>query len=248
MLISQEATGPLPAFNSQTEPSQPNYTVVTTSLDTSTLGGTYQIFWVLVWVEDSAGNMIAELPGHGLSAKPGSLATIGDVPLEEVTLDGATKTFSNNVGYLHSKFYIAPQTTQAPPTTDPVLSINNVQISPVTPAPGERVIVSADIFSVAAPADAVHVRLFPSAAAWDAHRADPSRPQPKPFDVELLPFIANGKSDRLEVPYQTNMCGKQEILIAARAAGTDEFATATATFDNGPCLVYYPVMPIQSHK
>jgi hypothetical protein len=248
VLISQVSTGPLPGFNSETSPNTPNWKVVTTSLDTTGLDNTYQIFWVLVWVEDGSGNMIAELPGHGLSAKPGSLTTIADVPLEEVTLDGAAKTFSNNVGYLHSKFYIAPQATQAPPTTDPVLSIDNMQINPATPGPGERVIVSAEIFSVDAPADAVHVRLFPSAAAWHAHREDPSRPQPKPFDVELLPFIANGKSDQLEVPYQTNMCGKQEILIVAEAAGAEEVTTATAMYDNGPCLVYYPVMPIQSLK
>ena len=249
VLISQEAASPLPGFNSQTEPpGQPNYTVVTTTLDTSSLGNTYQIFWVLVWVEDSAGNMITELPGHGLSGKPGSLATIGDVPLEEVMLDGATKTFSNNVGYLHSKFYIAPETTQTPPAPDPVLSIENVQITPAAPEPGERVIVSADIFSIGSPAEGVHVRLFPSVAEWQAHRDDPALLQPKPFDVELLPFIAGGESDRVEVPYQTNACGKQEVLIVARSAATDEVTTATATFDNGPCLVYYPVMPIQSYK
>ena len=160
-------------------------------------------------------------------------------------LDGATKTFSNNVGYLHSKFYIAPETTQTPPAPDPVLSIENVQITPAAPEPGGRVIVSADIFSIGSPAEAVHVRLFPSVAEWQAHRDDPALLQPKPFDVELLPFIAGGESDRLEVPYQTNACGKQEVLIVARSAATDDVTTATATFDNGPCMVYYPVIPIQ---
>ena len=246
VLIQQVSAAPLPGFGSQS--GAPNYSIVGTSMDTSALGGTYQYFWVLVWVEDSAGNMISELPGHGLSAKPGSLATIADVPLEEVTLDGVTSTFSNNVGYLHQVFYIASEVTTAPPTADPVLSINNVQISPATPEPGERVIVSADIFSIGSPAEAVHVRLFPSVAEWQAHRADPAQLQPKPFDVELLPFIAGGESDRLEVPYQTNACGKQEVLIVARSAATDDVTTATTTFDNGPCMVYYPVMPIQSYK
>ena len=59
------------------------------------------------------------------------------VPLEEVMLDGATKTFSNNVGYLHSKFYIAPETTQTPAAADPVLAIEKVQITAAAPEPGE---------------------------------------------------------------------------------------------------------------
>ena len=249
VLISQVSASPLPGFNSDTSPDEPNWRLVTTTMDTAGLDNTYQIFWVLVWAEDSTGSMITELPGHGLSAKPGSLATIGDVPLEEVTLDGAVKTFSNNVGYLHSKFYIAPETTQAPPpAADPVLSIESVQITPSAPEPGRRVVVSADIFSVGAPADAVHVRLYPSATEWYTHRDDPAQLQPNPFDVELLPHIASGKSDRLEVPYQTNACGKQEILIVVEAAATAEAVTASATYDNGPCLVYFPMMPIRPHK
>ena len=77
--------------------------------------------------------MISELPGHGLSAKPGSLATIANVPLEEVTLDGVTSTFSNNVGYLHQVFYIAPEVTAAPPTADPVLSVADAEVTRISP-------------------------------------------------------------------------------------------------------------------
>lgn len=245
VLIAQETAGPLPGFNSDNSPDKANWTTVTTTLDTSGLADTYNIFWVLVWVEDGSGNMVAELDGHGLSAKPGNLAAIGDVPLEEVTLDGQTKSFSNNVGYLHSKFYIAPQSPQSwPPPGDPVLEILNAQVTPAESAPGGRVIVSADISAAGAPAETVHVRLYPDAAAWRAFQNDPSLPHPQPFDVEMLPFIDIGETDRLEVPYSSSTCGTQEIMIVARAGVQNEATTATATYDNGPCIVYNPVISI----
>lgn len=245
VLIGEETAGSLPGFNSDSSPDTANWTTVTTTLDTTGLGDTYNIFWVLVWVEDGSGSMVAEIDGHGLSAKPGNLATIGDVPLEEVMLDGQSKTFSNNVGYLHSKFYIAQESPQPlPPPGEPVLEILNAQVTPAESAPGGRVIVSADILSESAPAEAVHVRLYPDAAAWQAYQNDASLPHPQPFDVEMLPFIDINETDRIEVPYSASSCGTQEILIVARAGIQTEAVTATATYSNGPCLVYNPVVPI----
>ncbi|MDX1416438.1 MAG: hypothetical protein R3293_19720 [Candidatus Promineifilaceae bacterium] len=143
VLIAEETTAPLPGFNSQNSPNSPNWTLVSTTFDTTGLDDTFHIFWVLVWVEDGAGNMIAELPGHGLSAKPGNLYTIGDAPLEQVTFNGEQKTFSNNVGYFHSKFHIAPVGLQAPSAADAVLTLTNAQVTPANAAPGEQVIISA---------------------------------------------------------------------------------------------------------
>src|SRR5262249_55540367 len=91
-----------------------NYTTATVNFSTSGLGDTYQIFWVVVWVEDSNGNLVSEVPGHGLSSVPGTLTCIEDVPLEMVTFTDTlnsdtvtTTSFSNNVGYLNQAFYIA---------------------------------------------------------------------------------------------------------------------------------------------
>jgi len=197
---------------------------------------------VLVWAEDSGGNMLSELAGHGLSAKPGSLNSIADVPLEEVTPDGAQQTFSNNVGYLHSKFYIAPANAQSPSPLDPVLTIQNAQVTPEEAVPGEKVIVSLDILSEEAAADAVHIQFYPDAAAWQANQDDPSQPIPRAFDVEMLPHIAAGETDHLEVPYRAETCGTQNILIVAQAGAQLEAATATASFSTGPCLTYFAVL------
>ena len=171
------------------------------------------------------------------------LTSIGDVPLEEVTVDGAQKTFSNNVGYLHSKFYIAPETS--PPErspASPILSIQNVQVTPAQSTPGERVIISADILAGGAPAEAVHVLLYPDAQTWQAHQDDPSLPKPRAFDVEMLPYIRADESDPLEVPYRPQSCGTQEVLIWATVGAGADAVTATATVDNGACALYLPVV------
>ena len=242
VLIEEVNLTPLPGFNSSSAPSTPNWTTADTSFDTSGLGDTTHIFWVLVWAEDSNGALISELPGHGLSARPGTLNTIADVPLEQVMYAGASKTFSNNVGYLHSRFYIAPADAPGNPFADPVLTIQDARVTPAETSPGERVIVSADILSEGAAADGVHVQFFPDTAAWQAYRQDPSLPPPRAFDVEMLPHIKAGETDHLEIPYRTAACGTQNILIVTQADPDAEPVTATATYSNGPCLTYFPVL------
>ncbi len=244
VLIAEKNVDPLPGFNSDNSPNAPNWTTATATLDTTGLGDTLQIFWVLVWVEDGSGNMVEELQGHGLSAKPGTLQSIGDVPLEMVMVGGQEKTFSNNVGYLHRKFHIVEESLTAIAGGDPRLEIIGAKVTPDISQPGERVIVSAHILSEGAPADGVHVQLYPDAAAWEAYQQDPSLPAPRPFDVEMLPHIDVGRTDQLSVPYRSLTCGTQEILITARSGVLGEQVTAKVAYDNGPCQVYMPVMPI----
>lgn len=121
-----------------------------------------------------------------------------------------------------------------------MLAISNAQVTPSEAAPGEKVIVSADILSEGV-ADAVHVYFIPDATAWQAHQNDPSRPDPGTFDLEVLPHIAAGETDHTEVPYRANSCGTQEILIVASAGTQWEPATATASLSTGPCLTYFPL-------
>jgi hypothetical protein len=248
VLIDEVEIDPLVGFNSDSAPDTPNWATASASFDTTGLGDTTHLFWVVVWAEDSSGAIISELPGHGLSAKPGTLNAIGDVPLELVTFNGEQKTFSNNVGYLHSKFYIASPGTQEPaPGVEPVLTIENVMISPSEATPGEKIIISANITSKEAVAGAVTVQFYPDAAAWRAYQQDPTLPAPRAFDVEMLPYIGKDETDKLEVPYRSSAaCGTQEILIVARADTLSEPVTAAAKLDNGPCQVYFPVIAMQT--
>lgn len=116
----------------------------------------------------------------------------------------------------------------------PVLKVLHARVRPRVAKSGERVIVSADIASKQAPAEHVQVQIFPDAAAWKAHQDDPSLPPPRPFDVEMLPFIDMGGTDHMEVPYRADSgaCGRQKILIVARSDPQAEAATATASFFN----------------
>jgi hypothetical protein len=192
--------------------------------------------------------MLAELQGHGLGEKPDTLTSITDVVLEKVTVEDQ-KTYSNNVGFLHSKFYIADETTASPlPDDDPKLEIVGAAVKPASAQPGERVIVSALVAAEEAPADSVHVQLYPDAAAWYAYQDDPTLTPPRAFDVEILPFIDVGTADRLEVPYRSSTCGKQTILIVAQSGTQGNQTTATASLDNGPCLAYFPAIPVQGPK
>jgi hypothetical protein len=284
VLISEQSVAPLPGFNSANTPDQPNWTTATATLDTSGLGESYQIFWVVVWAEDASGLLVTELPGHGLSAFPGTLLGIGDAPLEQVMLNGESKTFSNNVGYLHRKFYVAAQSVQAPgplpsATARPVLEIRNASVTPASGAVG-GVIVSFDVTSEEAAAEHVHVQVYADGKAWRRHRHERRHREandwpwpfrgwrddrqvpwklvrdlrrgwddhnrrsavtpPRPFDVETLPYVAEGASDRVEVPYRATLCGPTEFVIVVRTDVDDEgavesvFAPPTRSWTKGP--------------
>jgi hypothetical protein len=71
----------IPAFNSPIYDVHghqlPNWVLASTTFDTTGRGGQSLIFWVVVWAQDANGNLVAELPGHGLTAVPGSLQEVG---------------------------------------------------------------------------------------------------------------------------------------------------------------------------
>ena len=64
------------------------------------------------WLEDANGDMVEELPGHGLVEQPGELTRIGDVVMDNTGDDGTPPnvSFSNNVGMLKMSFYVAART------------------------------------------------------------------------------------------------------------------------------------------
>jgi hypothetical protein len=110
-LIGEAVLGPLPGFNSaSTKGTVSNWALAGTTFDTGAFdqtedGDVYLIFWVVVWIQDGQGNILPELPGHGLTSgspppicppNPSSAAPytqITDVPIED---------YSNNVGFLRA--------------------------------------------------------------------------------------------------------------------------------------------------
>jgi hypothetical protein len=73
-----------------------NWTLAQAQWDTSTLSPlptteTTWKFWVVVWMEDSAGNRVPEIAQHGLTSIPAQhVASLAEIPVE---------TYSNNLGF-----------------------------------------------------------------------------------------------------------------------------------------------------
>jgi hypothetical protein len=127
-------SAPLCGFNSSSQAcsGQPNWALASTSFDTSAFaqtqnGDVFLIFWVLVWMQDGQGNVVAELPDHGLTSgftPSTTFAQITDVPIEP---------YSNNVGfygYTGNGFYLAPpgEAIGAPPTRPGDLTVDQVLV------------------------------------------------------------------------------------------------------------------------
>jgi hypothetical protein len=102
---------------SETSPAPPpNWVIAATQWDTSTISpqpieDTAWVFWVVAWIEDSAGNLQAELTSHGLNSSPTD--TINQ-PIDSPA-DIDVELYSNNVG-----FYNQPLTLAIPESSDSV--------------------------------------------------------------------------------------------------------------------------------
>src|SRR5207237_2797300 len=102
-----------------------NWTLVSTTFDTSKFqetkdGNAHLVFWVVVWMQDGNGNIIGEMPGHGLTAIPpagaansegettvhfsGPQTNPGVAQFEECQPDG--NCYGNNLGLYKQIFYI----------------------------------------------------------------------------------------------------------------------------------------------
>ena len=71
---------------------EPNWALANVDFEPAkfTAGNAYMVFWVVTWMQDNRGRLVAEMPGHGLTSVPGSnLTQITQIPLQP---------YSNNVG------------------------------------------------------------------------------------------------------------------------------------------------------
>lgn len=104
--IGQTQISGIPGFKSESDGQGsylPNWTTATVKFDTTKYSGDYLAFWTVVWMQDASGNLVQEMPGHGLTAVPASnITNILHVPIE---------SHSNNVGLYgdYHQFYIQPK-------------------------------------------------------------------------------------------------------------------------------------------
>jgi len=223
MLIEEISTPPVPAFNSGGTNAPPNWKTVSISFNTEQegmQGDTWWIFWVLVWPQDMEGNLVAEVPGHGLPEStfiPGqNYKSIQDVPLEIVSIlesgQEVQTSFTNNLGFLKQAFYVAPETISEELLTSAEVGeivIENIKIGSNDIFVDDEILVEADVWSIGARADALAVTLN------EGHPDDTDQV----YDIELMSHILADSSNKFKVLYQPKLCGERDLYLSAGPEG-----------------------------
>lgn len=230
-LIGERELEPIPGFASATTPGDvPNWSLAVqpfnpTSFAQTSDGNVYVRFWVVVWMEDAAGNLVPEMAGHGLTASPAAAPfnTLGDVQVEP---------YSNNVGTFKQVYYVQaanPQPEQSmsagvPPTFTVTTSLT---VLPTPTLPGRR--------QMTVTLRSGSNTLSPLQLAF--YDGDPAQGG-RLFDWELVPYVASGATFVNRVSYTPLACGVHTLYVVARTPN-GEFVNSTRVEDT-PCYVILP--------
>ncbi len=179
-LVDEVTLGPIPGFRTSDDA---NWVTASTTLDTSTYADQYLVFWVVVWMQDANGDLVDEMPGHGLEDVPDVDTAIGDQPI-----------------------YIAPAATPATLATTGAATdeptVTHLRASPKRPRPTKKVTVEATIQN--GPAQHEHLRVhFYGRGPEGTLRL---------FDVEHIPHLRAGDTFVARVPYRPSPCGRHTIF------------------------------------
>lgn len=236
----EDGSATIPPFNTTSDPANDNISVATTSYiaaaddaceydnKVQNCNGAYYAYWVTVWAEDANGNLITELPGHGLNTSGGGAFEpaktydfITDVPLETVTFNGASSSFSNNAAMFKKVFAILPDESaiatalaNAGPTQ---LRLDLLGVAPHETVLGEPVVVSARVVS--------HGAATPGATVVFSG-IDPEG-RAEVFDTEWLPHIRAEDAHFTRATYNPRTCGTHEIFVEA-TGGARTFGDAVS--------------------
>jgi hypothetical protein len=208
-LIDEKAYSPIPGFGQS--PTEPNWIMAETQFDPTPYVNQDLVFWVLVWMEDGSGSMLAELEDHGLTAVPGALNSIQEVPIE---------AHSNNVGLYRHAFHVFPAgaaTAQAlkaePQQKQQRQRRGRTQVVKFRVTPrrnvfqGETVKVELVLRNRHAPvSDLSRVEFYDH----NPHRNAPGEPD-RPFDIEHVSHLPANRRVSVAVPYTPERCGRTEL-------------------------------------
>ncbi|MCK5431910.1 MAG: hypothetical protein KAJ03_04160, partial [Gammaproteobacteria bacterium] len=184
-------------------------------------------FWVVVWIEDSNGNLIDELDEHGLNVVPPmNLTSLADIEVQ---------TYSNNLGYYNQTFSLflpASNTAAAltPGALNPVteqreLAIERIEIDPATPiAKHKHSIIRVHHQASGDRYDNVIVLLY---------EGDP-QDGGQLLDMDHVPRMAMNEPHVVPFPYVPQTCGSHTLFVQTiKRDGTDPL-TESIAFDL-PC-------------
>ncbi len=171
----------------------------------------------MVWTQKADGTLASEIANHGLTAIPGALTKLSDVPVETTTITDNTKTtktvsFSNNVGFYKFAFYVfapssggAAAVVTAPVTQNETgdVRLGQVKVSERKVAQGQAIEVSTLLRTRARSASGVSVVFYDG---------DPTKGG-KAFDAERIPHIRARDAHEVKVPFRSNSCGDHQIFV-----------------------------------
>lgn len=213
-LLQNVTLDAIPGFNSQAHPDTTNWALATTvPIPMKPYADKYLVFWVLVVGKDATG-MVAEMPSHGLTAIPPTLARLSDA-------SHWIEPHSNNLGYYHSMFYVAPASPGGaqPPRgdTDRVPEVETFTVNPERPALHEKAMVQATLHIDGTSLDGLAVGLYDG---------DPSAGG-RLFEQELIAHVRDGDDYQVRVPYRAKTCGRHTLYLDINA----QTSPVTATVD-----------------
>jgi len=203
--IGETQLGSIPGFKSaSTQGSAPNWSLASADFDTTGHDASNLIFWVVVWMEDANGNLVPEMPGHGLTGNPAKMtfSKITDVPIEY---------FTNNIGMYgaHTPFFVAPSSPGAVTgSTGPVKSVS-LSLS------SHKLNLDEDA-QLEARFEAGSDRVSNATVAY--YDGDPGTGG-KLFDVQHIKSIQPGSSYTARLLYDPQTCGPHTLFAVASEPG-----------------------------
>ncbi len=206
VLINEVKLAAIPPF-SDDDDAPLNWVLAKTDFDTKGYDNNYLIFWVVVWIEDANGNLVPETEGHGLTKIPGDLKSLAGVEAE---------TYSNNVGFYNSAFYVFPELSVADATNldgEPAtIHIAETRLSGKRVFQGQMVDVSAQVKAENNSASGVTALFYDG----DPHAGGVV------FGLERIPYVAENESYQVEAPYRAAACGKHELYVIVHEGTPEE--------------------------
>ncbi len=227
VLIENVGIAPIPGFNSNSNGGTlPNYSVASTTFDTTPYSDQYLVFWVLVVGKDQNDNPISEMPQHGLTGVPPTLSSITDA------LDW-TQPYSNNVGMYKMLFYVAPSNERSPqrslplrsPETDEGIPLDALHLSKTTAYLNEPVLVSTS----------ARPKNDRSGILVTFYRGNPNKKN-KAFEVERLAHVRGGDAHQVQALYRPQRCGNQNIFVRVHPGGATTKAKLHVTIKPRPVV------------
>ena len=206
---------PLPGFNSgDVRRHDANWSIASTEkLDTTSYGDQYLVFWVLVYMTNALG-LVAEMPGHGLTAIPPALDSIA-------AATAYLEPYSNNIGFYRSLFYIAPQASAVSSNpAQPGLDMRPVDVSASRVFLGDKVIISGLVHSANA-VDGLSV-LFRDGTPTNKGNL---------FDVEPISHIRADGTHLVKTVYRPSTCGTHVLSLQVMNTAAAGQATIEVTVD-----------------